>query len=121
MQTRKETLETSKNAASIRKHEVLKKLTEGESDEVPSLLYHRKCYQFFTLKRSLEKIENDNKIKSEILNTKLQEIDNFDSQEDDIHPKRGNLEILLIVLCFYQRNIYFVKRTDMLNESQKSL
>ena len=88
MLTRKETLETLKNAASIRKHEVLKKLTEGESVEVPSLLYRRKCYQFFTLKRSLEKIENDNKIKSEILNTKLQEIDNFDSQEDDIRPKR---------------------------------
>ena len=41
----------------MRKHKVLKKLTEGESDEVPSLLYHRKCYQYFTLKRSLEKIE----------------------------------------------------------------
>ena len=68
-----------KNGASIQKHEVLKKLTEGESDEVPSLLYHCKCYQYLTLKRSLENIENDSKERSEILNTTLQEIDNFDS------------------------------------------
>ena len=102
MLTRKETLETLKNAASIRKQEVLKKLTEGESDEVPSLLYHRKYYQYFKLKRSRENIENDNKRKSEILNTKLQEIDNFDSQEDDIRPKRA-------VTCLEFRAVQSIK------------
>ena len=86
MLTRKETSETLKKAASIRKHEVFKKLTE--SDEVTSSLYHRKYFQYFTTKRSLQKIENDNKMKSEILNTKLQETDNFDSQEIDMRPKR---------------------------------
>ena len=116
MLTRKETLETLKNAASIRKHEVLKKLTEGESDKVPSLLYHRKCYQYFTLKRSLEKIENDNKRKSEIPNTKLQEIDNFDSQEDYIRPKRGEFgntvtsTVLLPKKCLFCKKDKYVKR-----------
>ena len=116
MLTRKETLETLKKAASVRKHEALKKLTEGESDEVPSLLYHRKCYQYFTLKRSLEKIENNNKRKSEILNTKLQETDNFDSQEDDIRPKRGefgntvNNTVLLAKKCLFCKKDKYVKR-----------
>ena len=116
MLTRKETLETLKNAASIRKHEGLKKLIEGESDEVPSLLYHRKCYQYFTLKRSLEKIENENKGKSEILNIKLQEIDNFDSQEDDIRPKRGefgstvNSTVLLPKKCLFCKKDKYVKQ-----------
>ena len=116
MQTRKETLETLKNAASTRKHEFLKKLTEGESDEVPSLLYLRKCYQYFTLKRSLEKIENDNKRKSEILNTKLQENHNFDLQEDDIRPKRGefgntvNRTVLLPKKCLFCKKDKYVKR-----------
>ena len=116
MQTRKETLETLKNAASTRKHEFLKKLTEGESDEVPSLLYLRKCYQYFTLKRSLEKIENDNKRKSEILNTKLQENDDFDLQEDDIRPKRGefgntvNSTVLLPKKCLFCKKDKYVKR-----------
>ena len=32
----------------------------------------------------------DNKRKCEILNTKLQEIDNFDSQEDDIRSAKSN-------------------------------
>ena len=114
--TRKETLETLKNAASMRNHEVLKKLTEAESDEVPSLLYHRKCYQYFTLKRSLEKIENDNKRKSEILNTILQEIDNFDSQEDDMHPKQGkfgnmvNSTVLLPKKCLFCKKYKCFKR-----------
>ena len=121
MLTRKETSETLKNAASIRNHEVLKKLTEGESDEVPSLLYHRKCYQYFTLKRSLEKIENNNKGKSEILNTKLKETDNFDSQEDDIRPKRGEFGNTVNSTVLLPKKVYFVKRTNMLNESKKSL
>ena len=116
MLTRKETLETLKNAASIQKHEVLKKLTEGESDEVLRLLYHCKCYQCFTLKRSLEKIENDNQRKSEILNTKLQEIDNFNSQEDDICPKWGefgntiNSTVLLPKKCLFCKKDKYVKR-----------
>ena len=115
MLTRKETLETLKNAASIRKHEVLKKLTEGESIEVPSLLYHRKCYQYFTLKRSLEKIENNNKRKSEILNTKLKETDNFDSQEEDIRPKRGEFgntvnTVLLVKKCLFCKMDKYAKR-----------
>ena len=100
----------------MRNHEVLKKLTEAESDEVPSLLYHRKCYQYFTLKRSLEKIENNNKRKSEILNTKLKETDNFDSQEDDIRPKRGefgntvNSTVLLPKKCLFCKKDKYVKR-----------
>ena len=116
MLTRKEVLERLKNAASIRKYKVLEKLIEGEFDEAPSLLYHRRCYQYFTLKRSLEKTENDSKRKREILNTKLQEIDNFDSQEDGICPKRGefgntvNSAMLLPKKCLFRKNDKYVKR-----------
>ena len=127
MLTRKETSETLKNAASIRNHEVLKKLTEGESDEVPSLLYHRKCYQYFTLKRSLEKTEKDNKRKSEILNTILQEIDNFDSQGDDIRSKRGkfgnmvNSTVLLPKKCLFCKKRKYFKRIKEKNLELYSL
>ena len=81
-------------------------------------LYHRKCYQYFTLKRSIEKIENHNIGKSEILNTKLQEIDNFNSQEDDIRTKRGefgnsvNSTVLLPKKCLFCKKDKYVKRTQ---------
>ena len=94
----------------------MKKLTKCESDEVPSLLYYRNCYQYFTLKRSLEKIENFNKNKSKILNTKLQEIDNFNSQEDDIRLKQGefgnavNITVLLPKKCLFCKKDKYVKR-----------
>ena len=112
--TTKETLETPKNAASKGKHEVLTKLTECESDEVPS--YHDKYYHYFTFKRSLEKTENDNKRKSEILNTKLQEIDKFNLQEDDIYPKREefgntvNSTVLLPKKCLFCKKDKYAKQ-----------
>ena len=98
------------------KHDVLKKLTEVKSDEVPSLSHYRQCYQYFTLKRSLEKIENDDKRKSGILNTKLHETDNFDSQEDDICLKQGefrntvNSTVLLPKKCLICKKDRYVKR-----------
>ena len=98
------------------KYDVLKKLTEVKSDEVPSLLYYHKCYQYFTWKRSLEKIENDNNRKSKILNTKLQETDNFDSQKDDICLKQREFRntvsstVLLPKKCLICKKERYVKR-----------
>ena len=105
----------------MRKHKVLKKLTEGESYEVPSLLYHRKCYQYFTLKRSLEKIENDNKRKSKIPTQNYKRL-TISIRKRIIYAQNGdNLEILLIVLCFYQKKCLFCKKDKYVKRIKEKL
>ena len=50
-----------------------------------------------------------------------EEIDNFDSQEDDMRPKRGEFGNTVNSTVLLPKKVYFVKRTNMLNESKKSL
>ena len=53
-----------------------------------NLFYHRKCYQHFTMKYSLKKIEQQTEQQTEALKARLNVIDTF---EDDVDvPKRSS-------------------------------
>ncbi|XP_064095723.1 uncharacterized protein LOC135207801 isoform X3 [Macrobrachium nipponense] len=58
--------QTLLNAAKIRQHVGILELAEGvKDDEIPPVLYHRKCHSYFTMKRSLNSIQSqqsDNEI-----------------------------------------------------------
>ena len=51
------TWETLKQAAQIRCHDIQNHEVDEETG-LPAISYHRKCYQFFTMKSSLDKIED---------------------------------------------------------------
>ena len=56
-----------------------------EETRLPAISYQQKCYQFFTMKSSLDKREDALKTRSQFAS--------FDtSYESDTRPKRGNSE-----------------------------
>ena len=51
--------QTLLNAATIRQHVGILELAKGvKDDEIPPVLYHRKCHSYFTMKRSLNSIQS---------------------------------------------------------------
>ena len=109
------TLGTLKRAAQIRCHDIQNHEVDEENG-LPAISYQQKCYQFFTMKSSLDKIEDALKTRSQFAS--------FDtSNESDTRPKRGNSEqgtVLLPKDCiFCRKNQYknkvlekLVKRVD---------
>ena len=76
------TWETLKRAAQIRCHDIQNHEVDEETG-VPAINYHGKCYQFFTMKSSLDKIEDT-------LKKRLQFASFDTSNESDTRPKQEN-------------------------------
>ena len=107
---REETWETSKRAANIRNHD-FGNLLFAEGHQLPSIFYHRSCHQHFTMKASLERINNANTKRLELLETKLRTIDSFDTYESNCRPNRdlvgkGKSTILKKECVFCNKNKY---------------
>ena len=86
------------------------------SDEIPAnLQYHRKCYQLFTSKSHLKRLETQTKKNEEILKVIIEQSNSFDSEESK--PNRvsaisnSSSSILLPDKCiFCERGIIYMKR-----------
>ena len=82
-----------------------------------NLFYHRKCYQYFTMKASLEKIEQQTEQQTEALRARLDATDTF---EDDVDvPKRSsrsqqgsgsNHQAIFLKECILSKRNKYVKR-----------
>ena len=92
------TWETLKRAAEIRCHDIQNHEVDEETG-LPAISYHQKLYQFFTMKSSLDKIEDA--LKKRLL------FASFDtSNESDTRPKQGNSKqgtVLLLKDCIFCR------------------
>ena len=112
--TSKETWEKLKAAGELRKHPVVLARIKPDS-EIPEIVYHRTCYQRFTLKRDLDKLRAQRKSVEEQL---LASISNEDcdqgliSDEDSSRPKRKKkASILLPKECLFCKDDKTKKRT----------
>ena len=65
-------------AANIRNHDFYNLVCE-EGHQLPTVFSHQLCYQHFTTKSSLERINTLNTKRLELLETKLQIIDLFNN------------------------------------------
>ena len=78
-----------KPAANIRNHD-FGNLVFEEGHKLSTIYSHQLCYQHFTMKSSLERINIPNTKRSELLETKLQIIDLFnDIYENKCRPNWG--------------------------------
>ena len=96
------TWETLKRAAQIKCHDI-QNYEVHEETGLPAISYHRKCYQFFTMKSILDTIKDALK--------KRQQFASFGtSNESDDRPKRGNSEQGTVLLpkdfIFCRKNKY---------------
>ena len=108
---KRETWDTLKRAAIIRKHDISNIEVDNEL-QFPHIYYHRKCYQYSTMKSSLIKIDSEHTRQSELLNARLTKIDSFETVEEGYRPKRkewknSNNSALLPKRClFCKKNKY---------------
>ena len=77
-----------KPAANIRNHD-FDNLVFEEGHLLPIIYSHRLCFQYFTMKSSLERINTANAKPSELLETNLRIIDSFNNtNENNCRPNR---------------------------------
>ena len=117
------TWNTIKRAAEIRKHNIINADVDPDSG-VPDLKYHRLCYQTFTMKSKLERIQNQN-LKNELeLKSKISTVLDYDCSEetpetDKNRPKRQSLKgdsLLLPHECIFckKKNKYKNRKLEHL-------
>ena len=117
------TWNTIKRAAKIRKHSIINANVDPDSG-VPDLKYHRLCYQTFTMKSKLERIQNQN-LKNELeLKSKISTVLDYDCSEetpetDKNRPKRQSLKgdsLLLPHECIFckKKNKYKNRKLEHL-------
>ena len=90
------TWEVLLNAAKIRNHErILKQAEELKEEETPVLLYRRQCYQQFTHKSSLNVLTKKHERTTEKLQTIMQNISTYETDERSLKPKRSHIQFQL--------------------------
>ena len=85
---KEETWETLKWATNIKDHDFGNLLLE-EGHELPTIFHHRSCYQYFTMKSGLQRINAGNTKRLELLETKLWAFDSHDTYKSTCRPNQG--------------------------------
>ena len=94
-----------KPTANMRNHDIGNLVFE-KGHELPTISSHRLCYQHFTVKPSLGRINTPNTKRSEILETKLRIVDLFNNTyENNCQPNRGLLKNTKYTILKNERNI----------------
>ena len=107
------TWETLRNAAEIRKHEVLNVAINPQSG-IPIVKYHRLCYQTFTMKSKLERVQNQNLKSQLVLERKIASVAEFESGAEENEDDGANLPYQnenhkkRIAISYFRKNAYFV-------------
>ena len=97
-----ETWEKILNAGKIRQHIVAEVKVDSDSGLPSSFWYHRKCHQYFTLKRILQQLKSKQLEIHETIAVATNKINEESTKE---RPKRGQASIILIKECLFCKKI----------------
>ena len=112
------TWEILQRAAEIREHI----LPINEIDRLPNIFYHRKCYQYFTMKSKLDRISKTKQEEKSVLDSvilSLEEGYTFPTQTvDEIKTKRSKTttQILPKYCIFCRKNKYKLRLSEPLTQ-----
>ena len=116
-----ETWQTLQNASRIRKQTIECQVDPDDSENLPVIFYHRKCYQYFTMKSVLTKIEEERIKQFEALKARSEAIVSYEEKVEERSTRssesvlRDNNQTVLPKMCiFCKRNKYVKRRLEKL-------
>ena len=118
-----ETWQTLQNASRIRKQTIECQVDPDDSENLPVIFYHRKCYQYFTMKSALTKIEEERIKQFEALKARSEAIVSYEEKVEERSTRssesvlRDNNQTVLPKMCiFCKRNKYVKRRMEKLTQ-----